>query len=135
MLVGVGGFFGILPDFDLVLSPVIPRVHRSAGSHSVIASAIMALAWYAAVGFVLEPNGILDLGSTAEASAVVAFAAAFLHAAEDSLTLQGCRLMYPFSRSRWRGPVRYDDIASNAILSLVSIAVIWLSVGADVFEV
>ena len=128
-LFAIGAFFGILPDFDLVLSPIWPRAHRSAGSHSLIAAAAIAAAWYAALVFVLEPYGVLVLGSAAEASAAVAFGAAFLHAAEDSLTHQGCRLMYPLSRRRWRGPVRYDDIASNAILSLASITIIWLSVG------
>ena len=128
LLIAVGGFFGILPDFDLVLSPLWRRAHRSAGSHSLIAAASMGVAWYAAVVFVIEPYSILSLGSAAEASAAVAFGAAFLHAAEDSLTVQGCRLMYPLSRRRWRGPVRYDDIASNAILSLVSVAIVWLSI-------
>lgn len=128
-LVVVGGLFGILPDLDLVLSPLWPRVHRSAWSHSLLASVLMALALYLAMRLLLMPEGLIESGVLLELSAITAFAAAFLHAAEDSLTLHGCRLLYPISRRRWRGPVRYDDLVSNAMLSIVAAAVVLFCAG------
>jgi membrane-bound metal-dependent hydrolase YbcI (DUF457 family) len=123
-LMVIGGFFGILPDFDLLFSHIWNRAHRSVGSHSLIAAGMMALAWYLVVRFIVEPQGFVELGSLLMPSAVVAFAASFLHAAEDSMTKQGCRLLYPVSRRRFRGPVRYDDLATNSILYLAATVVI-----------
>jgi membrane-bound metal-dependent hydrolase YbcI (DUF457 family) len=52
-----------------------------------------------------------------------------LHAAEDSLTLAGCALFYPLSRRRWSGPVRYDDVVANALLSSAAALVIIAGLG------
>jgi membrane-bound metal-dependent hydrolase YbcI (DUF457 family) len=120
----VGGLFGILPDFDIAFTPLWARAHRSVGSHSLLAATCMAVVWCMValtfssdIGFFVGSEGII-------ASAVTAFAAAFVHAAEDSLTKQGCLLLYPLSRRRFKGPVRYDDIAANAALLLLALAAI-----------
>jgi membrane-bound metal-dependent hydrolase YbcI (DUF457 family) len=133
-LVAVGGLFGILPDLDIALSSVWPGAHRSAGSHSLMAAMLMALAWYSVVVLILNPAGVLTAGSVGAASAAVAFVAAFVHAMEDSLTRHGCRLLYPLSRRRWRGPVRYDDIASNAALSLIAVLALLYFAGANLLR-
>ena len=123
-LVLIGGVFGIAPDFDLALALVWRNAHRSAGSHSLLASGGAAVAWYAALRITDGSIQLLEGEALILASAGVVFLAAFIHALEDSLTVKGCRLLYPFSKKRWRGPVRYDDIPSNLIISMLSVIVI-----------
>jgi len=124
-LMAIGAAFGVLPDIDILLSGFGKRIHRSPATHSLLASSIMALAWLLLVvpmGQSLNPNpfsGIPPLPST-----VIAFLASFLHSAEDSLSVYGCRLFHPFSRRVFKGPVRYDDWAANGLLSLVAVAAI-----------
>jgi membrane-bound metal-dependent hydrolase YbcI (DUF457 family) len=120
----VGGLFGILPDFDIALTPLWARAHRSAGSHSLLAAACMAAAWYIIVRTLVSDLGLFDTAEGVVASAATAFAAAFVHAAEDALTKQGCLLLYPLSRRRFRGPVRYDDLVANTALTFLAFAVI-----------
>jgi len=123
-LILVGGLFGVLPDFDVMLTPLWPRAHRSAGSHSLLAAVCMAATWYVVALMALSQLGLFEGQDFVVASSVTAFAAAFLHAAEDSLTKQGCRLLFPLSRRRVRGPVRYDDPVTNAALSVLALAAI-----------
>lgn len=123
-LILVGGLFGVLPDFDVILTPLWPRAHRSAGSHSLLAAVCMAATWYVVALTMLSPFGLFEGQDFVVASSVTAFAAAFLHAAEDSLTKQGCRLFFPLSRRRLRGPVRHDDPVTNAALSVLALAAI-----------
>jgi len=124
-LMAIGAAFGVLPDIDILLSGFGKRIHRSPATHSLLASSIMALVWLLLVvpmGQVLNPNpfsGVPLLPSTA-----IAFLASFLHSAEDSLSVYGCRLFYPVSRRVFRGPVRYDDWAANGVLSFVAVAAI-----------
>ena len=120
----VGGLFGVLPDFDVMLTPLWPRAHRSAGSHSLLAAVCMAATWYVVALMALSKFGLFDGQDFVVASSVTAFTASFLHAAEDSLTKQGCRLLFPLSRRRLRGPVRYDDPVTNAALSLMALVAI-----------
>jgi len=123
-LVLVGGLFGMLPDLDVVLTPLHAQAHRSVGSHSLLAAVCMAATWYVVALMVLSKFDLFDGQDFVVASSVAAFAAAFLHAAEDSLTKQGCRLLFPLSRRRLRGPVRYDDPVTNAALSVLALAAI-----------
>ena len=124
-MMAVGAAFSVLPDIDILLSGLGKRVHRSPATHSLLASIIMALAWMVLVGPTgrsLDPNpfsGIPPLPSGA-----IAFLASFLHSAEDSLSIYGCRLFYPISRRVFKGPVRYDDWATNALICFVALAVI-----------
>ncbi len=120
----VGGLFGVFPDFDVVLTPLWSRAHRSAGSHSLLAAVCMAATWYVVALMVLSPLGLFGGQDLVVASCITAFAAAFLHAAEDSLTKQGCRLFFPLSSRRLSGPVRYDDPVINTTLSLLALAAI-----------
>jgi membrane-bound metal-dependent hydrolase YbcI (DUF457 family) len=124
-LMAIGAAFGVLPDIDILFSGLGKRVHRSPATHSILASSIMALIWLLLVvpaAQILDPNplsGVPLLPSTA-----VAFAASFLHSAEDSLSVYGCRLFYPLSRRIIRGQVKYNDWATNGLLSFVAIAAI-----------
>lgn len=126
-LVMVGGFFGILPDFDLMLSPLWRGAHRSVASHSLLASFLAAGGWFVVLRLVIEPWGLMDATGLLLPSILVAFSASFAHAAEDSLTRQGCVLLYPLSRRRLRGPVRYDDVATNTLISLCAVLALLLS--------
>ena len=131
LLIAVGAFFGILPDFDLLLSPLFRGAHRSAGSHSLLASAVASASWVVLLVFVapvLDSSLVAD-GDTVASTTVVAFLSMFVHAAEDSLSIGGCRLFYPLSKRRFRGPVRYDDIVANSVLMAAAVAVILASSG------
>lgn len=122
-LMAAGAVFGVLPDIDILFSGFGKGVHRSPATHSLLASAIMSLAFLSLITVVdgnLDPNPFSELSLAPMVA--VAFLASFLHSGEDSLTSYGCRLFYPFSRRVFRGPVRYDDWAANGILSLIAIA-------------
>jgi membrane-bound metal-dependent hydrolase YbcI (DUF457 family) len=131
LLIAVGALFGIAPDFDLLLSPLFRGAHRSAGSHSLLASFVASASWAVVLVFVapaLDPSLAADENTLASTTAVV-FLSMFVHAAEDSLSIGGCRLFYPLSKRRFRGPVRYDDIATNSVLMAIAVAVILASSG------
>jgi len=124
-LMAIGAAFGVLPDIDILLSGFGKRVHRSSATHSLLASGIMALAWLfliVSAGRFLDPNPFSAMPLFS--STMVAFLASFLHSAEDSLSVYGCRLFYPLSRRVFRGPVRYDDWAANGLLSFVAVVAI-----------
>ncbi len=128
----LGGFFGIFPDFDIIFSGLGRRVHRSAASHSLLASSIFALAWAV---LLMTVSGMPHL-SWLDAiplvpSTVVVFLASFVHTLEDSLTFQGCRLFYPLSLRKYKGGVRYDDVAANAILTVIAVGVTLLFIQID----
>jgi membrane-bound metal-dependent hydrolase YbcI (DUF457 family) len=130
-LCAIGAVAGIAPDFDLALAVFSRRVHRSPASHSLLAAAIMALAWLSVLSLLMRwaGSGHIDSGYVL-ASTLAVFVSAFVHAAEDSLTLAGCALFYPLSRRRWSGPVRYDDIVANVVLSAAAALVILAGLGS-----
>lgn len=124
-LVAVGCVAGVAPDYDLLLARITQRVHRSVASHSLLAAVALSCCW-AAILLILRYeylSSVLDMRYISS-SALVVFMSAFMHAAEDSLTMAGCILFYPISKRRWTGPVRYDDFAANAILSAVAVLAI-----------
>ena len=131
VLMAIGAFFGILPDFDLMLAPLYRGAHRSVGSHSLMASAAAAACWATLLVFVAPAmdHSLTADRDTALSTTTVVFLSMFAHAAEDSLSVGGCRLFYPFSRRRFRGPVRYDDVVANSILIVVAVVVILASSG------
>lgn len=128
----VGAFFGILPDFDILFSGFGRSVHRSPASHSLIASLAATAIWVLLLCAIRDVSSLQMLCRIPiSASALAAFCASFLHVLEDSLTRQGCRALYPFSRRTFRGPVRYDDIAANAALNVVALAGILVALKMD----
>lgn len=128
----VGGLFGVAPDLDLFLSGLGKNVHRSPATHSLLASVLFACAWAMAV---FSENSLFGTDHLDAVplwiSSLAVFASAFLHAASDSTTVQGCILMFPLARRRYRGPLRYDDIVANSLLLVLSAAVIAVSFGFD----
>ena len=116
----------MLPDLDVLLTPVCRSAHRSPWSHSIGAAALLTSAWSVAYLFVLPETDFVSAEITfAIASAVVVFLSVLAHAAEDALTHHGCLLLFPVSRRRFSGPFAYDDIVVNATLSAA--AIIWAS--------
>lgn len=128
----VGAAFGVLPDLDLLFSGFGRRVHRSPASHSLLASALMAGAWALSLAVAPGISGLDHLSSwPISSTAAVAFLASLLHAAEDSMTLYGCKLLFPLSSRTFRGPVRYDDLAANLGLVVLALFVIVISLQLD----
>ena len=132
-LVAIGAFFGLVPDLDLLLSPLIRGAHRCAGSHSFLAAVWMSCAWAVSLLMVAPKLGIFEAVDTTTllVTTTVVFASVFIHAIEDSFSRGGCRLFYPLSRKRIRGPVRYDDIATNSAITVVAAAVILVTLGSQ----
>lgn len=129
-LVAIGVGAGVAPDLDLIFTPFSRRVHRSPATHSVLAAVIIALSWFVVLSCLSLWTGAVQLHSLYLcASSLVVLASVFVHAAEDSLTVSGCKLFYPISRRRWNGPVRYDDPLANAALSAVAVMVIAVVAG------
>ncbi|UCE44862.1 MAG: metal-dependent hydrolase, partial [Methanobacteriota archaeon] len=128
VLLLVGGVAGMLPDLDLLLVPLLRRAHRSPWSHSLGASLMTTGAWLAILLVVARWIGLEPIYQVSvSASAAVVFIASFLHSVEDALTRYGCQLLHPLSRRIYRGPFRYDDMAANAVLLLLSLILIMLS--------
>lgn len=130
-LVAVGAVAGVLPDVDALIPLLSRRIHRTPATHSVSAAAMLALAWTMLISAIshlewtANPDTVYVLST-----GLVVFVSAFVHAAEDSLTVAGCRLFYPFSRRRWRGPVKYDDPVANAALSAIAAVVLVMTAGS-----
>ena len=129
-LVAIGAVAGVVPDIDALIPLLSRRIHRSAATHSALAATILSVAWMIALSG-LSRMTTLGLPGTGYllSSGFVVFASAFGHAAEDSLTVAGCRLLYPFSRRRWKGPVKYDDPVANTALSAAAAVVLLLTAG------
>ncbi|MCJ7562536.1 MAG: metal-dependent hydrolase [Thermoplasmata archaeon] len=134
-LIVLGGFFGIFPDFVLIFSGLSRRVHRSAASHSLLASVLFALAWAVLLISVSGTSQMSWLDTIPLLpSTVVVFMASFVHTLEDSLTFQGCKLFYPLSRRRYKGVVRFDDVVVNAILIVIGIGVTLFFLQMDLYS-
>lgn len=127
----LGGLFGTVPDLDMVVARMGLDVHRSPASHSLLAAVLLSVGWavaLASAGDVLDEAGA---GIPLWPSAAVVLLSVFLHAAEDSVTRAGCRLLFPLSRRVFRGPVRYDDVVANASLSALALLVLLISLTND----
>ena len=125
-LMVIGAFFSIVPDFDILLSGLSRRVHRSPATHSLLAAVLLAVAWW-----MVTTNVALLSSVPSVPSASVVFLSVFLHAVEDAATFQGCRFLYPVSRRLYKGVVRYDDRAANAVLIVLAAAVTLVALRAD----
>jgi membrane-bound metal-dependent hydrolase YbcI (DUF457 family) len=131
-LLVIGAAFGVFPDFDIIFSGLSRKMHRSPATHSILASCVMAIAWTV---LLMSADSLWVLNALDDvsvlASSVTVFAASFVHAVEDSLTLQGCRTLFPLSGRVYKGPVRYDDLATNAALGVIAIVLIVVSFQID----
>lgn len=128
----IGGLFGVLPDIDILVGGVSRSAHRSPATHSLLGAAALTVVWviiYLGASTILGPEHAVPVPLSA--GSATAFSSAFLHAAADTASLSGCKALYPLSRRRFRGPVRYDDWAANSAISLVALAVILASGAVD----
>jgi membrane-bound metal-dependent hydrolase YbcI (DUF457 family) len=132
-LVFLGAAAGLLPDIDVFLISLSRKAHRSVWTHSLFASVLFSFVWFMIAQMVLRGPG-LPFANTAAAAASVAtvFLASFTHAGEDSLTVQGCKLLHPITGRRFSGPFRYNDVVANAIISIISLAVIFACLNISV---
>jgi membrane-bound metal-dependent hydrolase YbcI (DUF457 family) len=131
----LGAAFGLVPDLDLLLSGFGRKVHRSPASHSLMASFILGILWMTAL-IILRDRLSFDLlqGIPIPSTSLVVFFSSFLHAAEDSLTLYGTRLLFPISKRTFRGPVRYDDYFANLALCALAALLILVSLEFDFYR-
>jgi len=128
----VGGLFGVVPDLDLLFSGLGKNVHRSPATHSLLASVLLTCTWAVAVFSESSLFGTEHLDAAPLwISSLAVFVSAFLHAASDSATVHGCILMFPLTRRRYRGPVRYDDVVANSLLLLLSAVAVTVTFGLD----
>jgi membrane-bound metal-dependent hydrolase YbcI (DUF457 family) len=115
----LGGFFGILPDFDIFLAKAGIARHRGAYSHSFLSSLVLAVI----AGAVLFFGYGWLFGNILPVSAVI-FLATFAHTATDSMTKGGTKLFYPFSGVKIHGRIDYDDWLYNGLLVLLCLVAI-----------
>ncbi len=129
-LVPIGAAAGLIPDIDVLLAPLSKKAHRSIWTHSLFASVLLSGIWCVVLLTALPGIGLpFDNNGVAAASIATVFFASFAHAGEDSITIQGCRLLYPITRRRFAGPFRYDDIVANSLISIASMVVLLVYVG------
>ncbi len=128
----IGGLFGVLPDIDIVASGLSRTAHRSPATHSLFGAAALTAVWvvvYLGASIFMWSEHAVPVSLSL--SSMTVFSSAFLHAAADTASFSGCRALYPFSRRKFRGPVRYDDWAANSAMSLLALAVILVSGSVD----
>ena len=120
LLMGLAGaLFGVLPDSDIILSKLYIAEHRGAYSHSLGSSLILG----AAAG--LSAYYLFGLGlHLSLLMAVLAALSSFLHVLADSMTYSGTYMLWPLSRRRYRGWVRYDSITAN--IGIISLCILSL---------
>lgn len=104
-----GGFWGIFPDYDLVLTRLGLIRHRGEASHSIGSSMVLTIV----VAVLFRWFAVPYVGRLA---VILAFLGTILHTAMDSLTKEGAKLMWPFSSDIYRGPFRYDSLILNGFL-------------------
>ncbi len=115
----IGGVAGVMPDMDIYADKLHVAAHRGAWSHSLMASVIAAILSFA-------PLYYFGYGMFSVYVSLTVFAGFFLHALADTLTYSGTYLLYPLSKRRYKGFVRYDSIAMNYFLILLCVAVLVL---------
>lgn len=132
ILMTLGGLFGVLPDVDMVAGGLSREVHRSPATHSLLGASIFTALW---VSFLLVIQALTGQESIVVipmfSSSLTVFLASFLHAAADTVSVSGCRALYPLSKRKFKGPVKYDDWAANSAVSLVASGAILLSTTLD----
>ena len=120
ILMGLAGaLFGVLPDSDIALSRLHIAEHRGAYSHSLGSSVILGIAAGLSAFYIFD----MEIRTSA-LMAILAFASSFLHVLVDSMTYSGTYMLWPITRRRFRGWVRYDSITAN--LAVISLCVLSL---------
>lgn len=120
----LGSLSAVIPDMDVIVSVACSRLHRTAATHSMGASLMIALVMTLMLT-AFEMLGFFEMSSVQCASAfTICFSAAFTHTSLDSLTVSGTTLFWPFSGRRYRGSFRYDSFSLNASISFLGLAML-----------
>jgi len=114
----IGGVAGVLPDIDIYADKAHIAAHRGAWSHSLLASVIAAILTFIPLYYLRFPT------YSCLWTSFTVFSAFFLHAIADTMTYSGTYLLYPLSKRRYRGFVRYDNIFINGFLIIVCIVLL-----------
>jgi membrane-bound metal-dependent hydrolase YbcI (DUF457 family) len=87
LMAALGGFFGVVPDFDLILGV---KYHRSGVSHSLLSAALFSVFIFVGISAVG-----MDGLAFARTAALTAFLAYLSHLAADAVTDAGVPLFWP----------------------------------------
>ena len=121
----IGGFFGALPDVDVVFSQFKIIEHRSIWSHSLLAAllitAFMGLVLWARPLDSSVVEGFNILYNNKGLTLLVTFIGVFSHANLDSLTHSGTFLYYPLTKKRYTGWIKYDNTLANVAVTITFI--------------
>lgn len=123
LLMGLAGaLFGVLPDADIIPSAIGLGEHRGAYSHSLGSSIILAIitSFIVYLFFDFSPEESFYLG-------IVAFSASFLHTLLDTLTYSGTKALWPLSKKKYRGFIRYNNIPANLLIILLCLIALYYS--------
>ncbi len=116
----VGALFGVLPDADVMLDVLGIAEHRGAYSHSIFSSILFGIIVGPVAHFVfsfsLKTSVLLGL---------LASAASFSHVLTDALTYSGVRIFWPFSKKKYRGFIRYNNIPANLLIILLCLLALY----------
>ena len=121
ILMGLAGaFFGVLPDADIILDTLGIADHRGVYSHSLGASMVIGAiaSGFSYLVFDFPMKESIYMG-------VLGFLASFLHTVTDALTYSGARVLWPLNRRKFRGFIRYSNLAANLLVMLLCLAVLY----------
>ncbi|MDH4123332.1 MAG: metal-dependent hydrolase [Thermoplasmata archaeon] len=112
----------LLPDIDSLFSPLFQNAHRSPLSHSLVGSVLLSSLIVAATIVIEQIAQVSLTGTDYLVILSVCLASCISHPLLDSLTIKGVVLLWPFSRRRYRGSVRYDNVIVNSFLVFLGLA-------------
>lgn len=116
----IGGVAGVMPDMDIYADKAHIAAHRGAWSHSLLASVIASILTFIPLYYLKFPT------YSSLWTSLTVFSAFFLHAIADTMTYSGTYLLYPLSKRKYKGFVRYDNPVANAGLILLCLAALIL---------
>lgn len=115
-MVFLGGFFGILPDFDLLLGR---RYHRSGVSHSLLSAGLCSSVVLILVSIAIRQGMPLDMNSMI-AYPLTALFAYSSHVLIDSLTDAGAPLFWPIDQEDYSfTEINSDNPYLNGIIIIL----------------
>ncbi len=117
-----GALFGVLPDADIMLDAVGIARHRGAYSHSIFSSILF--------GIIVGPVAYFLFSFSPKTSVLLgllASAASFSHVLTDTLTYSGVRIFWPFSKKKYRGFIKYDNIPANLLIIVLCLLLLYLT--------
>lgn len=127
------GFFGVIPDIDIILQRYLPIKHRGYLTHSLPAALIPALLVFGT--YIAGTKAIIPvIPFINPLTAFLAFLGIFLHLMGDSLTKTGIPLLKP--KVKWHFPIiggyaAFDNYFLNAIPLAIAGFIVYQMFGWD----